>query len=60
MADPAQTLLDSARDKDTLVLRLRGEWDIREKPPGFGELAPQFRNGSSPTRVTSLISERPV
>ena len=52
MADPAQTLLDSARDKDTLVLRLCGEWDIRKKPPGFDELAPQFRNGSSPTRVT--------
>ncbi len=52
MADASSSLLETNRDKDALVLRLRGEWDIRENPPGFDELAPQFANGARPAKVT--------
>jgi phospholipid/cholesterol/gamma-HCH transport system permease protein len=49
---PPSTLLDSVRNQNTLVLSLRGDWDIREDPPGFGVLAPEFRNGNAPGKVT--------
>lgn len=52
MPDSPTSLLTVDRRDDTLVLRLRGEWDIREDPPGFDALATQFANGSTPAAVT--------
>ena len=56
-AMPAAPLLDSMRQDDALVLTLRGEWDIRENPPGFDALASHFAKGSSPGTVTFQTGE---
>ncbi len=57
MPDSSTSLLSSSRQKETLLLGLRGEWDIREDPPGFDSLAPQFSNGNSPAKVTFDAAE---
>jgi phospholipid/cholesterol/gamma-HCH transport system permease protein len=44
--------LELAREDDTLILSLGGEWDIRNDPPGFDVLASQFVEGSAPASVT--------
>jgi len=57
MPDTPPPLLSEVREDDTLVVTLRGAWDIRKDPPGFAQLAPRFHNGSPAARVTFDTSE---
>ncbi|NIP98467.1 MAG: hypothetical protein GWO24_35685 [Akkermansiaceae bacterium] len=52
MPDSSTSPLSASRQEGTLLLGLSGEWDIREDPPGFELLAPEFHNGNTPGKVT--------
>lgn len=51
MSSAPSPLLTPSRQDETLVLALRGEWDIRQQPPGFETLSEHFADDSGPARV---------
>ena len=52
------TLFEADRQGDKLVITLRGEWDIRENPPGFSAVEGMLgSNGSAPETVTFEAAE---
>ena len=51
MPEITSPLLDATAENDTLVVSLRGDWDIRTRPPGFEFLMKAIPRGYQPARI---------